>query len=454
MKFNLCGTKLKIIALYLFILRSSVAFSQDKLSLQQAIEISVKQNLRIQHSEIQKKLAYADLQKAKFNMYPDLNFFNTSSLNFGRSLSLTTYDYINQKSLSTTQNIISNFVIFQGAQKRNQIKKSEFDLKTTESESIKDKNNLKLNVISVYLNILKYKDQLKAALQQMELNQKYLGSATDAFMGGKILLSDLSRAKSNLAITEFNITTIQKQLNMAELDLLQLLNLDPGHSIEIEDPRDVEVDLVMKKYDRSKIFQNALGFLPEIKQAEFVTQSAKQSVSISQGSFYPKLTLSGSIISNSTNPLDFNSNLGYDPVSFLKQIKLNLYEYVSINLSIPIYNYHNSTISLKKARLSLEDARINEQVVKNNIYRELTEALYDLQSSEKNYTSAQTQYSAAVDTYKIMQSRYMEGANSSLELYQALTDMNNAQFRLIYSKYELIFQTKVMGFYAGEPINY
>ncbi|EHQ25532.1 TolC family protein [Mucilaginibacter paludis] len=444
--------KLFSITIYLLLIENLSAFSQVKLSLKQAINIALTDNLQVKQSQVTESIANQNFRQSKFNILPTLNANINESLNFGRSLDYTTYSYVTQKTNLANESITTSVTLFQGLQKINQIAANRLLFQSDKSATQKVKNDLMLEVINNYITILSSQDQLTAAQQQLDLAKQQLDVSTKIFNAGKKMASDVSVAKSQVAKAELNITTIQNQLNNSVVNFKQLLNLSPETKINLSEPKNDEVQFQEKA--TLDIYNKALHVLPETNKALYARLYAEKQVMIQKGAYYPSIVLSSGIASNYSHILGMDSMFFTPQSRFLTQFKINLTEYVQVSLSIPIFNNFSTRINVKKAKLDLESARLDEETTKNEIYKVVNQANEDLTAAKKTYEYSKEEYNATLDTYNTMYKRYLTGLSNPIDVNQAQNEMNSAQFDLIHAKYDLLLKSEIIDFYQGRSMDY
>lgn len=95
MRINLISTYfLKTAILLLILSKGATLCAQTKLTINQAIETTLKNNLQIKQAEIRERTSGLDYLQSKLNLYPNLNATSSNSIDFGRSLDLTSYTYV------------------------------------------------------------------------------------------------------------------------------------------------------------------------------------------------------------------------------------------------------------------------------------------------------------------------------------------------------------------------
>src|SRR6201996_4872189 len=182
------------------------AGAQQVISLQQAIDLTLQNNLTIKQAKLTEALAKEDFNQAKYNQLPSLPANPTASYNFGRSPNLTPYSYSSQSFLYVNGTASLSVTLFQGGQLRNQILQNKIALDVDKTSTAKIKNDLVLNVVTDYLQILTNQDLVTAAKQQIDIANQTLERTQQNFDAGNQSLADLSQAKAGLSTAELNLT--------------------------------------------------------------------------------------------------------------------------------------------------------------------------------------------------------------------------------------------------------
>lgn len=474
------GIKIPLLTcLGLFLACGSIQ-AQQKITLLQATELALQNNLQIKQAQLSEALSVEDLKQSQLALYPTLNAGNNLNFNFGRSIDPLTNQFVNQATTSTNGNLFSGVTLFQGFQKLNQISQNKFSLEADKSNTQKTKNDLLLLVVTTYLQVLNSRDLLTASKQQLEIARQQLDREQKFFDVGNKTLADLSQAKAQLATAELNVTNAQNSLDLNYLSLAQQLELDPAVPFEVEVPAIDEIKDVNTAYTASEVYSTALNTYPDIKLAAFRRMAFEKSVAIARGNYYPKLTLQGSLgtgfsngrvqaidrVADGTNtPIGFVQNTNevvvtpnfttiFQKTPFRTQIDENFNQSIGFNLSIPIFNGYAARSTVRRAKINLSNAEVNEQIAKNNLNKVVNQAVYDLKAADRRYYSAQSAFESSKEAFNVIQQRYDVGLVNSLDYNQAQTNLNKAQFDVIQARYDLIFRSKVIDFYLGKPISF
>lgn len=453
------------------------ARAQQVITLQKAVDLTLQNNLTIKQSKINEALGAADYQQAKNNLLPSLSVNPQASYNFGRSPNLTTYAYTSQSFLYVNGQASLSLTVFQGGQLRNQILANKITLDADKTTTEKTKNDLVLSVVTAYLQILTNQDLVTAANQQIGIAKITLDRSQKNFDAGNQTLADLSQAKAGLSTAEYNLTTAQNQLDISILALKQYMEMDPATEITVDRPDITNLTNIQTVFSAPDVIKTALAINPDIKLAEIQQEGYLQAIKIAKGSYFPVVSLFGGIGTNyssisqnvigtstvqtqigvlqgTTTPVigQYQSPVYSPSYSITNQFGNNLNESFGISLQIPIFNRFTAHTAVKKAKLNYEYSQLSTQLAKNTLSKTITQAVLDVQAAEKQYISAQQTYYANKEAFNVVQQRYNVGLVNSLDYNTSLTNYNKAQTDMIEAKYAVVFRSKVIDYYLGNPI--
>ncbi|MHA4896211.1 TolC family protein [Pedobacter sp. PWIIR3] len=459
-----------------FLIFFGQAHAQETISLSQAIDSMLKNNLQIKQAEYSEQLSYQNVRLAKATLLPTLNANATGySLN-GRSLDPTTYQFVDRAVISAQGSLLADVTLFQGFQKLNLIKQNKFILEADKNNTKKVRNDLTLSVLSTYLQVLINRDLLTASQQQLELAKEQLTKEESFFKIKQKTLADLSQAKSQVAGAELNVTNAQIEMDRSYLFLSQLMQRNPSLPFAVMEPGQSELTNLNTNYTESEVYDKSLKSFPDVLLAINNRKAYEKGVDVARGRLSPTLSLLGNLnTSYSNNQRNFLPDIaGYQPIgvvdgtnqlvvaptyntqriSFGNQINRNFSQAIGLTLNVPILNGMVSRINLTKAKIEYQNAMTTELLAKDNIKKVVAEAVWNMQAAIKKYNSAQVTYTSAVNAFKVMQQRYTVGLVNSLDVNIALTDRNVAEFSVIQSKYDLIFKSKLIDYYLGNKISF
>ncbi len=466
-------------ALFLVIFSYKVN-AQQVISLQKAIDLTLQNNLNIKQAQLTEALADEDFKQSKNNLLPIISANPQATYNHGKSQVAGAFAYASS-TLNLNGNASISVTLFQGGQLKNQILQNKLILDADKTATSKVKNDLILNVVTNYLTILTDQDLVIAAKQQVALAQITLDRTQKNFDAGNLTKADLAQAQAQVSTAELNLTNAQNQVDLAILILKQFMEMPATTDILVEKPDISKLTDIKTIYDPTEVIKTALTVNPDIKLAETQQQTYLQAIKVAKGNYYPTLSLFGGLGSNYSNqakantsdqptittgpspvgvvqgtgqnvlPLIYSYNQA--PISFIDQLNNNFNQSIGLSLQIPIFNRFTAQTSVRKAKISYQNAELATQIAKNNLSKTIIQAILDLHASEKSYQSALQTFESNKEALNVTKQRFEAGLVNTLEYNTALTNYNKSQNDMIEGRYQMIFRSKVIDYYLGNQIS-
>ena len=441
-------------------------YAQDtkKWTLEECISYAIEHNIDIRQRELYKQNAAIDVNTAKMSLLPNLNANVGQNWSFGRGLTEKNI-YENQTLSNTGLGISSSIPVFTGFRISNEIEKSKLDLEAAVQNLEKAKEDLSLNIASLFLQVLFNGELLKINEEQLSLSKSQVERTENLVDVGKVPESQLFDIKAQVAKDEVSVTQARNNLQLSLLDLAQNLELERNTSFDVAIPElgDVFGNNIQSILPPANIYDNAVGFKPQVKEQELRTESAKKTLKIAQSGYMPTLslglnynnwyyynyTMEGRKIEN---PIDPANPTTWHNESFSNQIKNNGGESVSLNLNIPIFNRFAVRNQVKAAKLNIENQQLTLENVKKTLFKEIQTAYLNAIAAQEKYHSSIKSVEASQESFKYAQERYQLGKSSVFEFNEARTKLIQSLSEQIQSKYDFIFRSKILDFYNGLPI--
>lgn len=423
------------------------AVAQEVITIKQAVENTLKNNLQVKQSQFTESLSDVNLKQSKLDLYPSVSGNIGQNMGWGRNAFGNSGIYQNTQNYNMNLGLNAGIDLFNGFAKVNTIKQNKLLLDADKTNTEKVKNDLILQVITSYLQILYNKDFLKTAEEQLTVAKQQLNQQQQLLEVGNKTLADLSQAKSQVATAELNVTSALNTLSISYLTLAQLMDIPSSTKYDVQAPSIESFTQPGATEDAEGIYQKALNNFPDIKLGAQRTAAAKIGVNVAKGSLYPRLSLSGGY--GSSYFYDFNAT---SHQAFVSQLKNNISKSVGLSLSVPIFNGLQAKYSVKRARINLMQTETQEQLAKNNLNKVIYQAVADLKAAQSRYQSTTNAFTAQKDAYYVIEQRYNVGLVNSLDYSTALTNKNKAEIDMIQAKYDLLFRSKVIDYYLGKQI--
>ena len=432
--------------------------AQERWTLEQCIQYAYDNNIQLKQQELNVEVDRNNLLQSKLGILPNLNASANYNSSKGKTLDNTTFTIIEGTTVnSVSGNVGGSMTIFKGLQQKNTIQQNEFMLKANIENVEKLKNDLSINIVLYYLQIIHAQEQLSVAMSQLELTRSQVQRTTNLVDVGKLSEVDLFDIESQAAHEELQVVNAQNVLNLAKLDLVHLLDLKSADDFQVAIPDFSDIGVKELGWAADHIFLVAESNLPQVKAAEYQLKVAEKSLSVARGNYSPSLTLSGGYNTRYSSSAsmaiqDINGNVVYTDYPFWDQLKDGINSYVGIGLNIPIFNGWQAKTGVKNAKLRLLNYQYQLQLIKNTLQKEIQQAYADAVASFRKYEASAKTVISTKEAFRATEQRYEVGIMNFVDYSTAKTRLTAAQSEMLQAKFEYIFKLKILNFYNGHQI--
>ena len=469
------------LALVTFIgmLSASPSFSQRIWTLEECINYALDNNLDVQKQILTVESNKASLLQSKLGMLPNLNANATNVWNFGQTIDMYTNTFATNTVRSNNFYIQTDLTLFSGLQKFNTVKQNQINLLASKYNLDVLKNDISLSVAGYYLDILFSTELLDVAKEQLRITKEQVVRISKMVDAGASARGDLLNIQAQQSAEELAAIEAENRLTIASISLQQLIDLPVSKDFRVEKPELKAVEAPKELVTTEIIFEHALKTRPEIKSAELNVKSAQKYLAIMRGSVTPTLSFGGSWgtgysgaakeIDPTLNPvikpynigitqISRDTVIGYDMVrstrtiSFSDQMRQNENQSLGFYLNVPIFNGWQGRTAISKAKILMHQAELDLDIRTRDLRKLIEQAYADAVASLKKFNSSQEKVNAQEESFKYTGQKFDVGMVTSFDYNNSKKDLTKAQSDLLQAKYDFIFKTTILDFYAGNPI--
>jgi outer membrane protein len=419
--------------------------SVQRITLEDAIRISLENNYLLKQSENDLDQAEFAITSAKADFLPNLNANFRGSRNIGRSFDNLTGQVVDDPVNSLSFSLSTSVPIFTGFQNINNLRSIEQSKLSAEEELQRNRETIIFNTATAFLQIILTEQLLEIARENLVSAEKQLELIKAGVEVGNRAVVEQYNQEATVANFEFEITSQENQLDINKLQLIRILQVDPVGNYEFITPEINSETISYQEFNLSELIDNALSNRADLKGARANINALKYNLNIAKGAILPSLSLSAGF-STAWNERLKDAGFNFNDQFFDQNINRS----ISLNLSIPIFNnlntqggIMNSSVTLKNAELGLDNLRLN-------VIQEVTQAYNDYTSYVKEVEATEKALFANQKSFETQQERYNVGASTLIELRQAQSDFVQAQSNYTRSLFNVVFQEKVLDFYLGK----
>ncbi len=457
----------------------SAAHTQDTgsyLSLQESIETAINNSIEVQQRSLVQESAHITYKQAKSNLLPTFNGYVNHGINQGRSIDPFTNSYANQNINYATYSIASEVTLFNGLTFKNEIRQNALIHEATKMELQQAKENLTLNVILAYLQVLNNEELTELAKKQTEVTQKQVERLEILNKEGAIAPTQLYDLRALLKDGELSVVTGKNAVLTSKLLLSQLMNIPFDENLKLE--KIAPQELTLFAVSVSEVYNKASGQLGLIKAAELRKQSAEAALKVAKGGHYPSLFLSSNynsnfssaatrdILSNATetptslyvivngNPVPvLTKQYASEKISYNNQLKNNVFSTVNLGLRIPIFNSFQTRNRVNLARIDIKNNELLTENTRRLLRQEVEQAYLNMTNSWERNRILQQQAEAYAESFRAAEVRLNAGVGNTVDYLLAKSNLDRASTNLVISKYDYLLRKKVIEYYSFKTFN-
>lgn len=447
-----------------------------KYSLQQCIDIALKNNADIQHREVTSDVQKANLLGARGNMLPTFNGDITHGINHGRSIDPFTNTYDNQNTKVANYSLSSSVTLFNAFAVQNYIRQNRLSYDASKMEIQQNKDAVALNVILEYLQVLTNQDLVNVSMQQRDVSEKQVERNTILNEEGAIIPSQLYDLKGQYAQEQLNVVNAMNDLETAKVTLAHLLNIPYNKNVQFEQIN-LNDELTNNNSSTDSVYQSALQNLAIVKAVELRKQSTDFELKTFRSQRFPSLVLNGGLntnySSNGSSQQFINStdvatdnyvlingtktpviakqdNYAFNKISYSSQFKNNYNNYVSIGIVVPLLNNLHNKVQIKTALADKTDAEITLNATKTQLQQNIEQANINLNTAQQRYDVLNEQVAAYKESLREAEVKFNAGSINSVDYLVTKNNLDNANINLIIARYDYVLGAMILDYYRGK----
>jgi outer membrane protein len=424
--------RILVIALLLTI-TTAFTQSQEKLTLQQAIQTALEKNISIISARNSMEIQQSGVLSEYGRLLPNVSATGTWSRN-GSSFDAT--PAIPSGVLAggrTTASLDASISISNGFSNFSSIERAKNLAESEEYDYQQSRQSIALAVQQAYLTVLRNEQLLKVNEDNLKRSQQQLSRIDESNKVGAVAKADLYRQQVQTANDELSLINAQNAYENSKYDLLYLLSLDvtkeylfddEGIALEVERADSAYQN---EMYDYTALVDEALASRPDYHSSRLTKDAASNSLTISKLGHWPSLSLNGGVGYRMTGGSDFSNftnSTGWD---------------VALSLRIPIFSGFQVSTAVQTSQLNFEFAEQNLEQTKRKVQKEVRTALLSLETARKRMEVSTKNVVSAVEDRRIAEERYNLGANTLLDLLVATANYTTALSNKVSATYDYVY---------------
>lgn len=439
----------KRLALLLAIALPLCAKAQQPWTLTQCIEHALVHNNEAQQQALNVQSKEHQLTAQRLGMLPSLNAGASHNLTFGRAIDYGSNSVSNDLQ-STNLSLGASVDLFRGLQRLRSSQQSQLDLQAARADADRIGNSIALNITAAYLQTLYSAELVETQRRALNLSELQAERTQQLVRAGSLPEGNMLEIEAQRASDELNLVNAENQLDLARLDLAQMLNLPQADSFDIARPNIDSLATSLAIPSAAEVFGQALQTMPQVRSAELRVLSAEKGIDIARSGRYPSLSLDASI---STGAIRYLDPVAHTNQPYAEQLRNNMSSAVGLSLRIPLFNGLQTETNIANAKISHSSAQLALQNEKLQLYKTIQQAHTDALAALKKLRASEQQLHALQQSLRYTESKFNVGLLNALDYTTARSKLAEAEQGLLQAKYDLLFKTKILQFYQGLPLS-
>lgn len=412
-----------------------------RITLDEAIAIALRQSTDVERAENQVDLSRLSVTDAKMQFLPDLRISGGVSQNYGRTFDQDAGRLLTEGNQSLNGRISSSVTLFDGFANVARLRAAELDEAANELEAERARQTVVFSVISGFLSAVAAEEQVRVQKENLAAQlaqERQIRALVDA---GARPISDLYQQEANTAAARSAVVEAERALELARIELVRTLRLDPKGSYEFEAPPIDDAPAAGGESDLDALLAAAFERRPDLRALERRVGAAEQDVRAAGAGRWPTVSLSASYGSgySSARSLGFGDQLDQGRSGS-----------IGLSISVPLFDRLSTSRQVERAEIQAENARLAVEDLRQQIAIEVRRAVLDREVAAQRLAAAEARVAAADRALEATRERYAAGVATVFEVSQSQAEAVAARSELLNARYTLVFQDELLGYYVGD----
>jgi len=428
-------TALKSLFVVAMIASSAVAMA-DQWSLDSCISYAITHNINVLQQELRIREGEQSITEAKDRFLPTLDASASQTFNFGRGLTAQNV-YADRNTSNFGWSAGLSLPLFQGMAEYRNLKLTKLSLQQYVLENEAAKDNVALNVISQYLQVLYCKEVALSARSQAQLSAFEVVRQKEMIDAGKVAEATIYDLEAVAAQDRLQVITADNDTRTALVNLANLLQLPTvdGFDVLPLEQGEPEIPTPDEVYTAAMLNNNS------ILSARQAIKVADERISYAKSGYIPTLRFNAGLGSSYYRLSGFNND------AFNAQMKHNFATYLGFSLSIPIFDGFNTRNSVRRARLQQASAKLDLDQRSLDLYKDIQLAYCQATGAREKYVTSKETLEKTKLSFDSTRERFNLGRATQADYEQAKNNLFRTEVSRIQSHYEYLMRHRILMFY-------
>lgn len=415
--------------------------SADTWGLDQCVAYAIDHNPQVRSAQLEVLSGELSETEAKDRFLPNVSASAGQSWSFGRGLTAAN-TYADRNTNNFQWGASMNLPLFQGLGAVRQLSVAKANLAKLLLDFEAAKDNVTLNVVSQYLQVLYAKEVLASARSQSAHSAYEVERQRALVEAGKVPEADLFDAESQAAQDRLTVVTSENDVQTAIVELANLLQLPSAEGFDVLPLEEGEP--IVPTADA--VFNAALLHNNSILASRQGIEVAERNISLAKSGYLPTLSFGANVGSS------YYTVSGMQSETFGEQMRHNYSTYVGFSLQIPIFNAFSTRNSVRRALIQKLQAELQLDQTQTELFRTIQLAYYQARGARDKYFTSLETLEKTRQSFAATQEKYNLGRATPAEFEIAKNNLFRTEVNSIQAHYEYLLRHRILMFYQSNAI--
>lgn len=277
-----------------------------------------------------------------------------------------------------------------------------------------------LAVASAYYDVLRQQALVSVNKESLRLAEEQKKLAEERLTVGEVIRTDVLTADVTVQRAKRTLVESENSMRLGRTILANVLNYDPGASIELVEPPGYAVPGASLPELRGRARRQR----DDLQRLLTTVVRRGENLSETRASYLPSISASvsaGRDVNSNSNTSGTDGETDYS---------------AGVSVSIPLFTGGEKALDVKRDEAEIAKARLDYENAVKVSDEEVTRAWLETRTLEAALVSLRAEVKSAEENYGLLQQQYRLGESKSLDVLQALTDLNTARTDLTVNLYQ------------------
>ena len=390
-----------------------ITFAQDSLTIDQCIELALKNNPQIKLAESNLELSSAALKSNRASVFPQVSLQSGWTNNGGNFFVGPTARAANYQNFSYGFN--AQMLLFDFGRTYSRISASSSFENAAENDFAGAKQNLILDTYIAYFSYLAAQRIFNVSNEEVIQAKDHLKQAEAFYEVGRSPQFDVLKAQTDIENANVNLLNAENNVRIYKLQLENVLNTKL-ENFHLKDNLEIRRDSI----DENSALKTALSERPEILSGKYRVAANKSLVSSAWAANLPSINAAGNYLWRSYA---------------IDQKFLNSWN-IGVTFVLPLFQGFGLDAGVEQAKANLNNSEAQNDLTLQSVKLDVQQQFSNLQLAQSKITATKSLVHQSEETLKLAEGRYSQGVGSPLEITDARVTLFNSQAAYIQTLYD------------------